>query len=182
MSPQGSIGYRWGEKGKWNILPREGGEGREIDLKLSLIGDDVAEVAFPYFAGESHEHFQHVAGDAVQYRRVPVHNVVLADGSVAKVATVVDLSAANLAIDRGLGGENVAKDYNDASVPGTPAWQEQITGVSREKAIQIAREFADNADKTKGRSMIIVGAAMNHWYHMDMNYRCLLYTSPSPRD
>ncbi|PMZ56527.1 nitrate reductase subunit alpha, partial [Pseudomonas sp. GW247-3R2A] len=77
VSPQGSIGYRWGEKGKWNILPREGGEGREIDLKLSLIGDDVAEVAFPYFAGESHEHFQHVAGDAVQYRRVPVHSVVL---------------------------------------------------------------------------------------------------------
>lgn len=85
-----------------------------------------------------------------------------------------DLSAANLAIDRGLGGANVAKDYDDASVPGTPAWQEQITGVSREKAIQIAREFADNADKTRGRSMIIVGAAMNHWYHMDMNYRGLI--------
>ncbi|MEB0272936.1 molybdopterin-dependent oxidoreductase, partial [Pseudomonas sp. 5B4] len=25
------------------------------------------------------------------------------------------------------------------------------------------------ADKTKGRSMIIVGAAMNHWYHMDLS-------------
>ncbi len=58
VSPQGSIGYRWGEKGKWNILPREGGEGREIDLKLSLIGGDVAEVAFPYFAGEAQEYFQ----------------------------------------------------------------------------------------------------------------------------
>ncbi len=53
VSPQGAIGYRWGEKGKWNILAKEGGEGREIDLKLSLIGDDVAEVAFPYFAGET---------------------------------------------------------------------------------------------------------------------------------
>jgi len=118
VSPQGSIGYRWGEKGKWNILAKEGGEGRAIDLKLSLIGADVAEVGFPYFAGEAHEHFQHVAGDAVQFRRVPVLNVTLADGSVAKVATVFDLSAANLAIDRGLGGANVAKDYNDASVPG----------------------------------------------------------------
>ena len=174
VSPLGSIGYRWGEKGKWNIEAREGGDGREVKLQLSLIGEEVAEVAFPYFGGQTHEHFQHVAGEAVQLRRVPVRNITLADGTQAKVATVFDLSAANLAIDRGLGGGNVAKDYDDASVPGTPAWQELITGVSREKAIQIAREFADNADKTKGRSMIIVGAAMNHWYHMDMNYRGLI--------
>ncbi|MCY1406182.1 Respiratory nitrate reductase 1 alpha chain [compost metagenome] len=40
--------------------------------------------------------------------------------------------------------------------------------------IRIAREFAENADKTHGRSMIIVGAGMNHWYHMDMNYRGLI--------
>ncbi|MEF9672769.1 hypothetical protein QNM99_12785 [Pseudomonas sp. PCH446] len=75
-------------------------------------------MAFPYFAGESQEHFQHVAGAAVQYRRVPVHSLTLADGSQVKVATVFDLSAANLAIDRGLGGANVARDYDDASVPG----------------------------------------------------------------
>ncbi|PKO74106.1 MAG: nitrate reductase subunit alpha, partial [Betaproteobacteria bacterium HGW-Betaproteobacteria-15] len=28
-----------------------------------------------------------------------------------------------------------------------------------------------NADKTHGKSMVIIGAAMNHWYHADMNYR-----------
>ena len=105
---------------------------------------------------------------------MPVRTITLADGSTTKVATVFDLMAANPGIDRGLGGGNVASSYDDASVPGTPAWQEVITGVSREKAIQIAREFADNADKTHGRSMIIVGAAMNHWYHMDMNYRGLI--------
>src|SRR5690606_8837712 len=33
------------------------------------------------------------------------------------------------------------------------------------------REFAANADKTRGKSMVIIGAAMNHWYHCDMNYR-----------
>ena len=37
--------------------------------------------------------------------------------------------------------------------------------------ITVARQFADNADKTHGRSMVIIGAAMNHWYHSDMNYR-----------
>ena len=34
-----------------------------------------------------------------------------------------------------------------------------------------ALRLADNAEKTNGKSMIIIGAAMNHWYHMDMNYR-----------
>ncbi|RCL27494.1 nitrate reductase subunit alpha [Pseudomonas sp. AFG_SD02_1510_Pfu_092] len=175
VSPQGAIGYRWGEKGKWNIEAREGGEGRAIDLRLSLLDDgEAVEVAFPYFGGQYHEHFAAAPGDDIQLRRVPVRSLTLADGRQAKVATVFDLMAANLGIDRGLGGSNVASDYDDASVPGTPAWQEQITGVSRERAIQVAREFADNADKTHGRSMIIVGAAMNHWYHMDMNYRGLI--------
>ena len=35
----------------------------------------------------------------------------------------------------------------------------------------IPRQFAENAHKTHGRSMVIIGAAMNHWYHADMNYR-----------
>jgi hypothetical protein len=40
--------------------------------------------------------------------------------------------------------------------------------------IQVARAFAHNAHITKGKSMIIIGAAMNHWYHMDMNYRACI--------
>ena len=40
--------------------------------------------------------------------------------------------------------------------------------------ITVARQFADNADKTHGKSMVIIGAAMNHWYHMDMNYRGII--------
>lgn len=78
---------------------------------------------------------------------------------------------ANLGVANGVGGQHVTDDYNDATVAGTPAWQEAITGVSREKVIQIAREFAENAHKTHGKSMIIIGAGMNHWYHLDMNYR-----------
>ena len=176
VSPLGSIGYRWGESGKWNIEAREGGEGRDTELQLSLIDGEknAVEVAFPYFGGTLHDYFQHAEGEEIQYRRVPSRELTLADGRTVRVATVFDVSAAGLSIDRGLGGSNVARDYDDASVPGTPAWQEQITGVSREKVIQVAREFADNADKTHGKSMIIVGAAMNHWYHMDMNYRGLI--------
>ena len=56
-------------------------------------------------------------------------------------------------------------------MPGTPAWAEKITGVPAAKIVHVAREFASNAEKTRGKSMVIIGAAMNHWYHMDMNYR-----------
>jgi nitrate reductase alpha subunit len=38
----------------------------------------------------------------------------------------------------------------------------------------VAREFATNAEKTKGKSMVILGAGLNHWYHMDMNYRGII--------
>ncbi len=105
---------------------------------------------------------------------MPCREIALADGTTVKVATVYDLTMANYSLDRGLGGDNVASSYDDDSVAYTPAWQEKITGVDRAKVIQVAREFADTANKTRGKSMIIVGAAMNHWYHMDMNYRGLI--------
>lgn len=77
------------------------------------------------------------------------------------------------ASDRGLEDENSAKDYAEIK-PYTPAWGEQITGVPRQYIETIAREFADTAHKTHGRSMIILGAGVNHWYHMDMNYRGMI--------
>jgi len=174
VSPQGAIGYRWGEKGKWNIEAKEGKDGNDVKLKLSLIGDDVASVSFPHFAADkTNQHWVSCEQEEILARNVPCKLITLADGSTAKVATVYDLLIANYGIDRGLGGGNVAADFDD-DAPFTPAWQEKITGVARDKVIRIAREFAETADKTKGKSMIIVGAAMNHWYHMDMNYRGLI--------
>ena len=43
-----------------------------------------------------------------------------------------------------------------------------------EAVARIAREFAQNAADSKGRSMIIVGAGTNHWFHSDTIYRCML--------
>ncbi|RME65904.1 MAG: nitrate reductase subunit alpha, partial [Alphaproteobacteria bacterium] len=40
--------------------------------------------------------------------------------------------------------------------------------------LAVARAFAANAEKTHGRSMVILGAGLNHWYHMDMNYRGII--------
>jgi nitrate reductase alpha subunit len=168
--PLGSVGFRWGEKGRWN-LEEKASDQADIKLRLSLsdLTDETGDVAFPYFGNIEHEHFASSAHESVLERKVPVKRVALADGE-ALVATVYDLFLANYGVDRGFGGGNVAKNSDD-DTPYTPAWAEKITGISRDKIIAVAREFALNAEKTHGRSMIIIGAAMNHWYHMDMNYR-----------
>ncbi len=176
--PRGSIGFRWGEqdagKGRWNIQPKAA-DGAETQLRLSLIdvSDEVVSVSFPYFGGSKHEHFTHTEHENIQNRNVPVKTITLADGTKAHVATVFDLMIANYGIDRGLGGGNVAASFDD-DVPYTPAWQEKITGVPRQQVIVVARQFAENAHKTKGKSMVILGAGLNHWYHMDMNYRGII--------
>lgn len=175
VSPNGAIGYRWGQKGKWNLEQKD--QKGNIDLHLSLKdhADEVVDVAFPYFGGKPHEYeyFQHTDHDEVQLRKIPAKRVQLANGETALVATVFDLMLANYGVDNGLNDPNRAQSYDD-DVPYTPAWQEKITGVDPKDVIRVAREFGRNADKTKGRSMVIVGAALNHWYHMDMNYRGLI--------
>ncbi|HHG89875.1 MAG TPA: nitrate reductase subunit alpha [Devosia sp.] len=175
VTPQGSIGFRWGEDGQWN-LEEKNGKGEEVKLQLSLILDDnhdtVAEVAFPYFGNREHDHFEGTDHDSVLKRAVPAKQVKLRDGE-ALVATVFDLFAANYGLDRGIGEANVAKDFSQ-DVPYTPAWAEKITGVPADQIITVAREFATNAEKTNGRSMVILGAGLNHWYHMDMNYRGIM--------
>ncbi len=171
--PNGSIGFRWGEKGKWNL--ESIAAGTETELSLTLLGqhDAVAGVAFPYFGGIENPHFRSVKHNPVLVRQLPVKNLTLADGSTCPVVSVYDLVLANYGLDRGLEDENSAKDYAEIK-PYTPAWGEQITGVPRQYIETIAREFADTAHKTHGRSMIILGAGVNHWYHMDMNYRGMI--------
>ncbi len=175
VAPLGSVGYRWGEQGKWNLETKDG-KGAEVELALSLIleehRDQVAPVAFPYFGNREHDHFAGTKHDSVLLRSVPAKRMILAEGE-ALVATVFDLFVANYGLDRGLGDTNSAKSF-DEDIPYTPAWAEKVTGVPRGHITTVAREFARNAEKTKGRSMVILGAGLNHWYHMDMNYRGII--------
>jgi nitrate reductase alpha subunit len=168
--PNGSIGFRWDNSGLWNLESRASGS--ETSLALSLIGGETATVAFPYFGSTAPAAFHATDHATILERAVPVRTVQTLDGPV-QVATVFDLLAANYGIDRGLGGANVAADY-DADLPGTPAWAEAITGVPRAQIIAVARAFAANAEKTNGKSMVILGAGINHWYHMDMVYRGII--------
>ena len=172
--PNGSIGFRWGDPGKWNLEQKA--DGADVTLRLSLIQeehhDEVAEVGFPYFGNREHDHFKGTDHPDVLVRRVPVRRLKLADGDAA-VATVFDLFVANYGLDRGLGGDHAAASFDD-DVPYTPAWAERITGTPRDHIVTVAREFARNAEVTNGKSMVILGAGLNHWYHMDMNYRGII--------
>jgi len=169
--PNGSIGYRWDGSGKWNL--KKEAQDKEVKLRKTLIDedvrDDVIEIQFPYFGGEAYGPFVKCQFPNVLTHNVPVKKVQLEDGE-AYVATVFDLYCANYGIDRGLGGKYVASELSE-DIPNTPAWAEKITGVPQDKITKVARDFADNAHKTHGKSMIIIGAAMNHWFHMDSNYR-----------
>jgi nitrate reductase alpha subunit len=170
--PLGSVGFRWGQQGKWNLEPKDSA-GREVVLRLTLAAEESnAPVSFPYFGGAATNGFTATGHADVLTRIVPVRSLALRDGDTL-VTTVFDLMCGNYGLDRGLGGGNVAGEYDD-DTPFTPAWAEAITGVPRQHIIHVAREFATNAEKTNGRSMVILGAGLNHWYHMDMAYRGII--------
>ena len=166
------MGARWGER-RESRGPRDG---KDINPLISFIEHkqkEVVSVSFPYFGNRTHEHFLTDNDHPdVLTRAIPAMKVSLKEGETY-LATVFDLLIGNYGIDRGLGGKHVASSYDD-DIPYTPAWQEKVTGVPRDQVITIAREFAENAHKTHGRSMIIVGAALNHWFHMDMTYRSII--------
>ncbi|MGB9802338.1 nitrate reductase subunit alpha [Desulfofundulus sp.] len=162
--PQGSLGFRWGEEGKWNLHMRDAESGEPLRPRLTLLGvhDEVVGVKIPCFEKN---------GRRILERAVPVKKIQL-NGRVLYVTTVYDLTLANYGVDRGL-GDGSPKNYDDVE-PFTPAWQEPITGVDRHTVIRIAREFARNAADTRGRSMIVMGAGINHWYHADTIYRAII--------
>ncbi len=176
--PNGTLGHRWGDdgEGKWNL------DLGDVVPQLSIAdladgGSEAVPVSLPRFdvlpetdgvAGISDD-TAHVGGAGVMVRGVPVRDV---GGHL--VTTVFDLLLAQYGVGRpGLPGE-WPTGYDDASQPGTPAWQEELTGVAAGAATKIGREFAQNALDSGGRSMIIMGAGTNHWFHSDTIYRAFL--------
>ena len=173
--PNGSLGFRWGpqadgEPGRWNL------DLGEVVPQLSLLDDpdgatgpgvggdaiELVEVDLPRFDAPDDGH-----GGVVR-RGVPARRV---GGQL--VTTVFDLLCAQYGVARdGLPG-SWPTSYTDPE-PGTPAWAEEITGVPARTTARIAREFADNAERSGGRSMIIMGAGANHWFHADTIYRAFL--------
>ena len=165
--PGGTLADRYGPEGmgKWNL---------ELDIEPVLSIRDAAGpsedvvVLLPRFDLPA-DSSQVSIGAGVVRRGVPARRV---NGEL--VTTVFDLLLAQYGVAReGLPGE-WPDGYDDASTPGTPAWQEEHTGVPAAAAVRIGREFAQNAVDTSGRSMIVMGAGTNHYYHSDEIYRTFL--------
>ena len=156
--PNGSIGFRYAEsgEGRWNL------DLNDVSPHLTLYGGATAEVLLPSYGSEDG------AGETLR-RGVPVREV---GGHL--VTTVFDLMLAQYGVHRdGLPGE-WPSGYDDPSTPYTPAWQESITSVPAQACVRIAREFAQNAEDSGGRSMIIMGAGICQWFHGDATYRAVL--------
>ncbi|MEH0843330.1 nitrate reductase subunit alpha [Micromonospora sp. CPCC 205711] len=154
--PRGSLGHRWGEQqGQWNL------DLGDLEPALTCLGaGDAVEVELPRFDTDTPQ---------VLRRGVPTRMV---EGQL--VTSVFDLLLAQYGVGRdGLPGQWAA-GYDDVEAPYTPAWQEPITGVPAAQVARVAREFADNADRSGGRSMILLGAGTNHWFHSDATYRAIL--------
>ncbi len=160
--PMGSVGFRWGqEKGKWNLLLKDGVDGSDIAPTLTFLNDNdgIAQVRFDDF------------GEARSIKRgVPIKKIKTADGKEVTVATVYDLLMAQYGVDRGLAGD-YPKNYDDDSQAYTPAWSEKYTGIGRKDLLKFAHEWASTAEHTNGKCTIIIGAGINHWYHANLMYR-----------
>ncbi|MCG9812037.1 nitrate reductase subunit alpha [Staphylococcus argenteus] len=163
--PNGTMGQRWEEGKKWN-LKLESEDGSKINPTLSMTegGYELETIQFPYFDSD---------GDGIFERPIPTRQVTLANGDKVRIATIFDLMASQYGVRR-FNHELESKGYDDAESKYTPAWQEAISGVKQSVVIQVAKEFAQNAIDTEGRSMIIMGAGINHWFNSDTIYRSIL--------
>lgn len=158
--PNGSQGFRWDGGSDWNL------DLNGLDPLLSFweCADDAIVASFPCFAEPE--------GRSVVERGVPMKRIRGKDGRLLTITTVFDLLLAHVGINRELPGD-YPLSYEDTH-PYTPAWQEPITGVRKAHVIQVAREFAENAARTRGKSMIAMGGGTNHWFHSDQIYRSIL--------
>lgn len=162
MTPKGTSGYRWDdEKGNWNLKFENGTDNAPYDPELTLINknDGALPVQFEEFGLKK-----------MAIRDVPVKMIETVDGEKIPAVTIYDLTMGQYGVSRGLDGEYPA-DYDDKEQAYTPAWQEIFTGISRKTVIKFAREWAGTAEVTEGKCMVIVGAAINHWFHGNLMYR-----------
>jgi nitrate reductase alpha subunit len=159
--PKGSSGFRWDKDGgNWNMKLENAEDDKPYNPLLTLLkhNDDVLQTEFTEFGLGNHE-----------LRGVPVKFIETREGKIP-VTTVYDLTMGQYGVGRGLEGA-YPEDYTDKDAAYTPAWQEIFTGVDSKTVIQFAHEWANTAELTEGKCMIIVGAGINHWYHSNLMYR-----------
>ena len=158
--PNGTLGHRYGAQGegRWNL------DLGEVDPLLSLYADGgpSEQVLLPRFDAPDGQVAHEPRG--VPTRQIGEH----------VVTTVFDLMLAQYGVSRPNLDGTWPTGYDDPTTAATPAWAAEITSVPAEKIIRLGREFAQNSEDSQGRSMILMGAGTNHWYHSDLIYRAML--------
>ncbi len=165
--PNGSLGFRFNESGmgKWNL------DLENVDPALSLHGATAPRTSRSCCrASTSARRTTRAAASIVEGYR-PRRLATTAGERL--VTTVFDLLLAQYGVGATACPGQWPTGYDDPE-PYTPAWQEEITGVPAAMAERIGREFAQNAEDSGGRSMILMGAGTNHWFHSDTIYRTFL--------
>ncbi len=160
--------------GKWNLEDKDGATGREVRLALSLI--DRRDESSPSPSLISAAACMSVSPKTIKaatccFAMYRCAALTLADGESLcryRVRSAMrqlrsrprprGASAHGYRRQRSLHARLAGKDYRGRRGAGD----------------RRGAQFAENAEKTKGRSMVIIGAGMNHWYHQDMNYRSII--------
>lgn len=159
--PKGAMGHKYDKAGgHWNMKYENSTDDQSYDPVLTFLKNNDEVVA---------TEFVEYGLDKKTLRGVPVKHIDTINGKVA-VTTVYDLIMAQYGVSRGLSGD-YPKEYSDKEAAYTPAWQEIFTGIDSKTVIQFAREWGATAAVTEGKCMIIVGAAVNQWYHSNLMYR-----------
>lgn len=163
--PNGTMGQRYEEGAKWNLnLENEDGTFVDPALTLKDYNSKIMTVQFPYFDN---------SGNGIFERPILAKEIENQHGEKIYIATIYDLMTSQYGIKR-FDHPLEASSYEDENSMYSPKWQEKITGVKSSVVTQVAREFAQNAIDTNGRSMIIMGAGINHWFNSDTIYRSIL--------
>ena len=189
--PNGAIGFRWGpdgraDAGQWNLEAKEARHGHDVEAAALAARRRRAErrarqgrlpVLRRHRARALPEQRAGQAPHDVLVRTVPVQRIAL--GRTATSARpgrdrVRPAGGATTASPAACGGELAATSYDD-DTPYTPAWQEKHhRRAARPGDPRRARVRRERREDATARSMVIIGAAMNHWYHSDMNYRGII--------
>ena len=181
--PNGSIGFRWGaegrvDQGKWNLENKEARHGAEVKLKLS--------VHRGRRAGARGGRRRPARTSAASPRRTssPTRRTARSTSSRCRPCACAWARKASTA-RRWWPPCSTCRWRSTASTAAWAAARRATTttrptrrpGPRASPARRATRSSPWRASspttphKTHGKSMVIIGAAMNHWYHADMNYR-----------
>ena len=159
--PNGSLGHRFGETGvgRWNL------ELGEVDPRLSLLDTGRRDVLVEL------PRFDTPDGAAADLPRgVPVRRV---GGHL--VTTVFDLLLAQYGVGRhGLPGRVGRPAYDDATRRTPRPGRRRSPACPPRPRPGSAGSSPRTPRSRTGRSMIVMGAGTNHWFHSDTIYRAFL--------